>query len=457
MKDFDEQGGERVEIPGPRVYTVSGLTAEIRGLLETRFPFVWVEGELSNVSTPASGHCYMVLKDDSAQVRAVMFRPRVRALRFRAEDGMKVLAQGRVGVYEPRGEYQLVLDYLEPLGVGALALAYEQLKQRLAEEGLFRREIKRPIPFLPSHVAVITSPTGAAVRDFLKVVRRRFSNLRITVVPARVQGDRAADDLVEAIELVNRRLRADVIVLTRGGGSLEDLWPFNEERLARAIRSSRIPVVSAVGHEIDTTIADLAADLRAPTPSAAAELLVAEKEALAARIAELGKRIRSAMRVDLARRRERLDHLGFRVRDPGKAIQQAWMRLDELTERLVRGQRALLRENSARLNAALSFLRRCRPLEDVRSLRKELRFLSRSMRTALTHGLSTRRSALSSLRGRLNDLDPGGVLRRGYSITRTFPEGRVLTNAEDARKGDRVLVTLARGGIQCLVDKISNP
>ncbi|MGM0665389.1 MAG: exodeoxyribonuclease VII large subunit [Thermodesulfobacteriota bacterium] len=453
MKDTDDT----VESRGPRVYTVSMLTAEIRDLLETRFPFIWVEGELSNVSIPASGHCYMVLKDESAQVRAVMFRPRVRTLRFRAEDGMKVIAQGRVGVYEPRGEYQLILDYLEPMGVGALALAYEQLKKKLAAEGLFREEIKRPIPFLPVHVAVITSPTGAAVRDFLNVIQRRFANIRITVVPVRVQGDRAASDIMEAIETVNRHLEADVIVLTRGGGSLEDLWPFNEEGLARAIRSSRIPVVSAVGHEVDTTIADLAADLRAPTPSAAAELLAAEKEALAKRILDLNDRLRSALKAGLMRRRERLGHLGARVRDPRKAIQQSWMRLDDLADRLIRNQAFLLRENAARLSTASANLRRNRPQNRIQGLRQELGFLSHSLRAGLMRTLSTHRSALSSLQGRLKGLDPYGVLRRGYSITRTLPEGRVLKEAEEARKGDRVEVTLAQGAIQCLIDKTYTP
>lgn len=453
MRDADEP----VEIRGPRVYSVSMLTAEIRDLLETRFPFIWVEGELSNVSTPASGHCYMVLKDESAQIRAVMFRPRVRTLRFRAEDGMKVIAQGRVGVYEPRGEYQLILDYLEPLGVGALALAYEQLKKKLAAEGLFREEIKRPIPFLPSHVAVITSPTGAAVRDFLNVILRRFTNIRITVVPVRVQGDRAATEIIEAIETVNRHLGADVIVLTRGGGSLEDLWPFNEEGVARAIRSSIIPIVSAVGHEVDTTIADLAADLRAPTPSAAAELLVAEKETLARSIQDLAGRLRSTLKGDLLRRREHLINLGARVRDPRKTIQQYWMRLDDLADRLVRNQSFLLRESAARLHNASGILRRNGPRNRIQGLRQELGFRRHSLLAGLYRTLSTHRSLLTSREGRLKGLDPHGVLRRGYSITRALPEGRVLKDASDADMGDRVEVTLARGAIQCLIDKIHTP
>jgi len=445
---------EQVEGRGPRVYSVSGLTAEIRDLLEGRFPFVWVEGELSNVRTPASGHCYMALKDEAAQIRAVMFRPKVRTLRFRLEDGMKVISQGRVGLYEPRGEYQLVLDYLEPLGVGALALAYEQLKQKLAAAGWFRKEDKKPLPFLPSRVAVITSPTGAAVRDFLNVIQRRFGNIGITVVPVRVQGDRAAREISEAIETVNRHLDVDVIVLTRGGGSLEDLWPFNEEIVARAIRGSRIPVVSAVGHEIDVTIADLVADLRAPTPSAAAELLVSEKETLKTRIRDLRDRLVSGLRTRLQRRSERLGHFGVRLRDPRKAIEQSWMQLDDLGARLVRNETFLVREHAARLRAATDRLARGGPRRRIRDLRQELGFFLRTLDAGLARTLSTHRSALSVLEGRLRGLDPHGVLQRGYSITRLLPEGGVLRRASAARRGDRVKVTLARGTLECRIDKV---
>jgi len=279
------------ESQGPKVYGVQELTEEIRDLLEGNLDFVWVEGEISNFSAPRSGHYYMVLKDENAQIRAVMFRLQARYLKFMPENGMKVVVQGRVGVYAPRGEYQLILDYLEPLGVGALALAFEQVKNKLAKQGVFDPEIKKPLPFLPKRIALITSPTGAAVRDFLNVVQRRFTNLEISVLPVRVQGAQACGEIINAIEAVNRHLNADVIVLTRGGGSLEDLWAFNEEDLALAIRRSNIPVVSAVGHEIDVTICDLASDFRAATPSAAAELMVAEKEALERQLKDLQSRL----------------------------------------------------------------------------------------------------------------------------------------------------------------------
>ena len=283
----------------PKVYTVSELTEEIQTCLGDRFDFIWVEGEISNFSAPVSGHYYMVLKDENAQIRAVMFRLQARYLKFMPENGMKVITQGRIGVYPPRGEYQIILDYLEPTGVGALAVAFEQLKKKLSAQGLFDEKIKKPLPYLPQRVGVITSPTGAAIRDFLKIIHRRFANLEIIVVPVRVQGEGAVEDIVNALDLVNRELKVDVIVLTRGGGSLEDLWAFNEEAIAQAIRRSHIPVVSAVGHEIDLTIADLAADFRAPTPSAAAERLVIEKETLISRLHELRDRFVSNIRLTM--------------------------------------------------------------------------------------------------------------------------------------------------------------
>jgi len=275
----------------PQIYTVSALTAEIKTLLEEQFDFVWVEGEISNFARPSSGHYYMTLKDKHAQIRAVMFKMQAYYLKFIPQDGMKVIVRGKIAVYEPRGEYQIILDYLEPLGVGALAAAFEQVKLKLFREGVFDEGKKRPLPFLPQRIAVITSPTGAAVRDFLRISYRRTPNMDVTIVPVRVQGDKAAADIVEALEIVNRVLDVDVIVVTRGGGSLEDLWPFNQEEVAYAIRRSSIPVVSAVGHEVDLTIADLAADLRASTPSNAAELVVKDKGAIQKDVNSLSSRL----------------------------------------------------------------------------------------------------------------------------------------------------------------------
>ncbi|MCK4820722.1 exodeoxyribonuclease VII large subunit, partial [bacterium] len=340
-----------MENQNSNVYSVSELAEEIQDLLENRFDFVWVEGEISNFSAPVSGHYYMVLKDEKAQIRAVMFRLQARYLKFLPENGMKVIVQGRVGVYPPRGEYQIILDYLEPMGVGALALAFEQLKKKLAAQGIFNKEIKKPLPLLPQRVAVITSPTGAAISDFLKVIRRRFANIEIIIIPVRVQGEGATEDMVEALDLVNRELKVDVIVLTRGGGSLEDLWAFNKEELALAIRRSQTPVVSAVGHEIDLTISDLAADFRAPTPSVAAELLVLEKESIINRLDEMKSRLMTGINQNIKNQTQELYRLSKRIQDPRKRLADIWMRLDENYSRLIRLMDLIVLDIRKRVNA----------------------------------------------------------------------------------------------------------
>jgi exodeoxyribonuclease VII large subunit len=438
----------------PKIYTVSQLTEEIQGLIEERFDFVWVEGEISNFSAPSSGHYYMVLKDEKAQIRAVMFRLQSRYLRFLPENGMKVIAQGRIGIYAPKGEYQIILDYLEPMGVGALALAFEQLKKKLASQGIFDKEIKKPLPYLPQRVAVITSPTGAAIRDFLNVIRRRFANIDITVVPVRVQGNEAASDIVKALQLVNEQLNIDVIVLTRGGGSLEDLWAFNEEELALAIRRSRIPVVSAVGHEIDLTISDLAADFRAPTPSAAAELLVVEKETLIDRLRKMKHQLTSGIFLTIKYQTQELEHLVNGLLDPRKRIADTWMRLDEIHSRLAREMNMIMRDRKTRLNADGQSLLLHSPTHIMSSIKQKLDFQKTSLNRALKNCLEKKQMALSLLEKGINDLNPLSILKRGYSITRKLPEETVLRDASGVQKGDHVQVILSEGGIKCQVEKV---
>jgi exodeoxyribonuclease VII large subunit len=440
----------------PKIYSVTDLTKEIQDLIEDRFDFVWVEGEISNFSSPASGHYYMVLKDEKAQIRAVMFRLQARYLKFLPENGMKVIVQGKIGIYAPRGEYQIILDYLEPMGVGALALAFEQLKKKLAAQGLFDQDIKKPLPFLPQRVAVITSPTGAAIQDFLKVIRRRFANMEIVIVPVRVQGEEATRDMVEALELVNRELKADVIVLTRGGGSLEDLWAFNREELAVAIRRSRIPVVSAVGHEIDLTISDLAADLRAPTPSAAAELLVVEKESLVTRLEELKNRLVSLIRIIIKDRKQELAHVSKGLHDPGKRLADTWMRLDGIHSRLVRMMELTLRDARKRLNTEARTLILHSPANIMTSLRQRLDFQKTSLVRAMNRSLADRNMSLSLLNKRIEDLSPLSILKRGYSITRKLPGKTVVRNTAGVGKGEQVQVLLGEGQLECRVEKVTS-
>ena len=440
------------ENQGPKIYGVQELTEEIRDLLEGNLDFVWVEGEISNFSAPRSGHYYMVLKDENAQIRAVMFRLQARHLKFLPENGMKVVAQGRVGVYAPRGEYQLILDYLEPIGVGALALAFEQVKNKLAKQGVFDREVKKPLPFLPKRIALITSPTGAAVRDFLNVIHRRFANLEISVFPVRVQGEQACGEMVKALDVVNRDFNVDVIVLTRGGGSLEDLWAFNEEALALAIRRSRIPVVSAVGHEIDLTICDLASDFRAPTPSAAAELLVAEKEALRKRLNDFENRLVAIMGQRQSYHRQVLEKLKNRLRDPRKRLADVWIRLDELQQRMARLMRLALHNHRMVLNTKQNTLQIHSPKSMVISKGQNLEFQMTSLIRAMEARLRGTQMRFKLLEKGLGDLNPMAILNRGYSIALHLPEKRVLKEASGVHQGDQVMVLLGEGRLMCRVE-----
>ena len=437
----------------PTIYTVSSLTAEIKSLLESEFEAIWLEGEISNFAAPTSGHFYMSLKDERAQIRAVMFRTQAYYLKFMPENGMKVLVRGKIGVYEPRGEYQIILDYLEPLGVGALAAAFEQVKKKLSREGIFDEDKKRPIPFLPTRIAVITSPTGAAIRDFLRISFRRMPNLEITVVPVRVQGDEAAGDIVGALELANRELSAHVIVLTRGGGSLEDLWPFNQEEVAYAIRKSRIPVVSAVGHEVDLTISDLAADLRAPTPSAAAELVIREQETLERNLRNLLSALENAFYGILARTKDRVLYLSSRIRDPRRALADTLLRLDDLRNRMLIRVGQNTQDHRKALKAVSDTLILNSPMHAITLLSQELLFHRRSLVQALGSSLQGKKRDVRSLVDKLDSLSPLSILERGYSITRKIPDMIVVKDSGQVTTGDEVRVLLAKGTVDCRVEK----
>ncbi len=438
----------------PRIFTVSRLTAEIKFLLEGNFDRIWVEGEISNFSSPSSGHFYMSLKDEHAQIRAVMFRPQARYLKFTPEDGMMTIARGRIGVYEPRGEYQIILDYLEPLGVGALAAAFEQVKRKLALEGIFDADQKRPIPFLPQRIAVITSPTGAAIRDFLHIAGRRMPNLDITIVPVRVQGDEAAGDIVEALELVNRELEdIEVIVLTRGGGSLEDLWPFNREEVAYAIRRSHIPVVSAVGHEVDLTISDLAADLRAPTPSGAAELIVREQEVLVRDLTAFSSRLKTAMDGMLARAGERIESLSAHMRDPRQGLADAWLKLDDLYGHVLSMARGFIRDKTRELTSINEKLMLNSPAHAIALRTQETGFHARALVQAMSGCLGKSKRDTLAFAEKLGSLSPLSILKRGYSITQKMPDMTILKDSAQVSPGNTIKILLASGTINGVVTK----
>lgn len=438
---------------GPRIFSVSELTSEIKSLLENRFDMVWITGEISNFRKPTSGHFYFSLKDASAQIQAVMFRGQNRNLKFTPEDGMAVMGLGRISVYEPRGNYQIIFEYLEPRGAGARQLAFEQLKAKLAGEGLFEVDRKKALPFLPGCIGVVTSVTGAVIHDILHVTNRRFPNMRVRIVPVKVQGDGAEDDIVRALSLLNRREAADVILVARGGGSIEDLAAFNSEPVARAIAASRIPVVSGVGHETDVTIADFVADVRAPTPSAAAEIVVPLKDALVERTASMRQALAYLMRQQVARRRETVARSCDRLIHPRRRIQDKRLRLDDLSVRLAGLVRRAKRENRSRLGWLMQRLSRTSPMGTVSTAGKALSEKRDRLEPALRKTLDACRKRLEQAMGRLAILNPAAILSRGYSIALKTPENTVVKDAAQVVPGQTLKLVLAAGSLRCRIER----
>lgn len=438
------------------IYTVSQLTNEIKSLLERNFEYIWVEGEISNLRLPTSGHLYFTLKDETAQIRAVMFKLQSRLLKFEPVDGLQVICYGRVTVYEPRGEYQIIADYLEPKGLGALQLAFEQLKERLAQEGLFDPAHKKPLPRLPQKIGIITSPTGAAIRDILKIIHRRFPNVHILLYPVRVQGTGAAQEIAQAIRDLNEWPQLDVIIVGRGGGSLEDLWAFNEEVVARAIFHSKVPIISAVGHEIDYTIADFVADLRAPTPSAAAELVVQEKEELLNSLIKLENGLFQNLRAILALKKERLQSLLHRLSDPRKKVSDQRLRLDDFSNRLANGFKQALNKKREVLQAKMNSLLLFHPGRQVADFNQRLKQLWRQMVLAERREIRFFRQKWQSCLERLNALSPLAILERGYSITWQLPQGEIVKKASLLKPQDKVRVKVHKGEFIANVEVISS-
>ncbi|MCX7885964.1 MAG: exodeoxyribonuclease VII large subunit [Verrucomicrobiae bacterium] len=406
----------------PHIYSVTELTRQIKAHLEACFPAVWVEGEISNLRPAQSGHLYFTLKDANAALSAVMFRNTAGRLTFRPNDGLHVLAFGQISVYEKSGQYQLIVEQLMPKGLGALQLAFEQLKQKLANEGLFDPARKKPLPVLPRRIGLVTSPTGAAVRDFLRIIGQRFPNIHIIINPVRVQGEGAAQEIAAAIDEFNAMRCVDVIVITRGGGSLEDLWPFNEEIVARAIARSRLPTISAVGHEIDFTIADFVADLRAPTPSAAAQMVIPAKADLLTRLAELQRHLDKDLKNCLLQARQRLQRCT--PPHPIKTIQTYQQRLDELATQLAKSCRRICQQHRNRL--------------------ANLRLPPPQKLLQLT------RNRLTQATTRLDLLSPLATLKRGYSITRTS-DGTIVRSIRQTHKGQRLRTLVADGEFESRV------
>lgn len=442
--------------PRRDVYTVSRLNQEVRLLLEHALPLLWVEGEISNLSQPRSGHLYFTLKDEAAQIRCAMFRNRSVHLRFQPKESLHVLVRARIGLYAPRGDFQLIVEHMEAAGDGALRRAFEALKNRLAKEGLFAAEHKKPLPALPRRLGVITSPSGAALHDVLTVIRRRFPAIRVLVYPVAVQGAQAPQEITAMIRLAARRREVDALLLTRGGGSLEDLWAFNEETVARAIYDCPLPIVSAVGHEIDTTIADFVADQRAPTPSAAAELLSPDGPSCLTRIDHFSERLQRCLRRELSRQSEGLGRLEGRLANqhPGRRLQERAQRLDELEQRLTRTQRARLRELITRNGHLADRLQRQDPRERIRGRLEHVSALRCRLQAALGQGLHSRQQTLTGTVRALEAISPLKTLGRGYAIVQRERDGRIVRRQTEIASGERVSIRLYDGELVCRVETL---
>ena len=433
--------------PNREVYTVGRLNDEVARLLEDSFPLIWVEGELTNLARPRSGHMYFTLKDSRAQVRCALFRSNRMRLKFEPRNGMQVIARARVGLYGPRGDYQLVVQELEPAGEGALRLAYERLRLRLQDEGLFDPKDKRPVPDFPHRLGVVTSPTGAAVHDVLKVLGRRFPALPVVIYPTRVQGEGAGEEIAAAIRAAIRRAECDVLLVVRGGGSLEDLWAFNEEAVARAIHACPIPVVTGVGHESDVTIADFVADERAPTPSAAAERTSPNRIELVERLAAVAGRARRAAAADAERRRTALELRRRRLRHPLLRIENLVQRTDELARRAAVAFERRREENRSRMAALVHRLERSRPEPGV--LRANLEGLARRGRSAVAERRERAAARVRELARALHAVSPRRTLDRGYAIV--YRDGAIVRDAREVAPGDAVTAHLARGRLAATV------
>ena len=449
--------GGPAPVPVRQVFTVSELSATIRDALETKFQNVWVEGEISNARLWNTGHLYFTLKDSASQIKGIIFRSALRNLKFKPEDGLRVVARGKIGVYEVKGEYQLICEHLEPQGFGPLQVAFEQLKKKLAGEGLFEAARKRPLPALPRRIGLVTSIDGAALRDMVRVLRRRYPNAHLVISPTRVQGEGAGGEVARALKLVARVPHVDVIIVARGGGSLEDLWAFNEEVVARAIAASPVPVISGVGHETDVTIADFVADLRAATPSAAAELVVRRKDEFFSHIDRLGERLDAAMGNRLRRIESRLHALEARPGFAGFPGRLAFRgrHVSELASALRHGMGQAVARRGRRHDALRRALDQFDPRHRLGAIRTRLVARDAQLSAAARRRLTTTQGRFGSLAARLEGLSPLAVLGRGYAVTWDAGRTRIIRDAATLRAGDEVNVTLHRGAFAATVSQVT--
>jgi exodeoxyribonuclease VII large subunit len=431
----------------PVVFSVSGLNGILKQKIEGEFQTVWLQGEISNFKPHTSGHYYFSLKDDKSQISAVMFKGFNARLKFRPENGMEVLVRGRVTVYEPRGSYQVFCETMEPVGAGALQKAFEQLKAKLQSEGLFDQKHKKALPVLPKRIGVVTSPTGAAIQDILNVLNRRYRAAHITVIPARVQGDGSALEVVRGIELANRVGNFDVLIVGRGGGSIEDMWGFNEEIVARAIFASQIPIISAVGHEIDYTIADFVADYRAPTPSAAAEVVAQSVSQLLERIKNHEARLLQRVQFQLSHWLQRLHNFQSRLVDPQRHLEDLNIRCDEAVQRLQMAWQRYNREKVLQVRLLRQKLKN--PRDEVRRRQDRVLHLSKNLNKEMKNFIQQQRAHTESLMSLMDSLSPLKVLNRGYAVI--FKGDKILRSSKQASPGDKLTVQIESGALEVQV------
>jgi exodeoxyribonuclease VII large subunit len=435
------------------VLSVSQLNRKAKMLLETHIPLLWIEGEISNFAKPSSGHWYFTLKDSKAQVRCAMFRNRNMGVRFNPEQGQQVLLRAKVSLYEGRGDYQLIAEHMEEAGHGALQRAFEALKFQLQQEGLFAQERKQALPTLPEHIGVITSPTGAAIHDILTVLERRFPSIPVTVLPVAVQGQDAAPQIAQAIDRANRAQLFDVLIVGRGGGSLEDLWPFNEEIVARAIANSQLPIVSAVGHEVDFTIADFVADARAATPSAAAEMLSPDGEDWLQTFAGYEILLEEGIKRKLAQQQQKVEWLRSRLRHPGERLQSQSQTLDNLDLRLQAAIKARLERQAQSLLNLSNRHQAKHPRERLQREQLKLQNLQEKLRALLNKKINGEQQRFAKAAGLLNAVSPLNTLKRGYAIV-SNEEGVVLSSVQAVKAGDNIQAKLSDGELSCTVNTL---
>lgn len=447
---------QTIDISGSQeIFTVSQLNREVRFLLEGSFPFIWVEGEISNFSAPHSGHWYFCLKDASAQVRVAMFLPQNRKLGFTPKDGMHVFMKARISLYEGRGEFQLIAEFMEETGEGKLQKAFEELKKRLFAAGLFDPRHKKPLPEFPKQIGVVTSATGAAIRDILSVLKRRYPACPVIVYPSLVQGNQAAPALVKALQLANQRNECDLLILSRGGGSLEDLWPFNEEIVAQAIFASNIPIMSGVGHEIDFTIADFVADLRAPTPSAAAELATPDQLELLARLSDNKNHLLKCMQHKLQKIKQHLEwtikHL--KQQHPRRKLLEQAQRLDQAEMTLLRLQNKLIADWQNKLKNRSLKLHALTPLHRIQQLKNRLTLQLHHLINLMNKQFQQNQSSLQHAAARLDGVSPLATLQRGYAIASRQSDQHIIRKASDVTVGEEIVVMLMEGRLNCTVNQ----